>query len=154
MKCSICNAEGVNKSSCPRNPNAKNINNKHNIENTNIEDLTYELNKMKIEHTKLVNNNAKLWQIYYKEADEADLYYNKWLDAKDKNTRKNPPLKLPNNILSKIDFSLIENKCPICLDFISKDTFTMTICGHIFHDECLNKSLETGTLQQCPLCRH
>jgi hypothetical protein len=42
--------------------------------------------------------------------------------------------------------------CSICLESIKSCTATATTCGHIFHGECLNKSVTTNN-NVCPLCR-
>ncbi|XP_069695640.1 uncharacterized protein [Periplaneta americana] len=42
--------------------------------------------------------------------------------------------------------------CSICLEHIQPCTATATTCGHIFHGECLKRSL-TVNCKICPLCR-
>jgi hypothetical protein len=48
------------------------------------------------------------------------------------------------------------NKCPICLDTISKEA-TVTECGHKFCTECINmsagKQLSSSNYANCPCCR-
>jgi len=49
---------------------------------------------------------------------------------------------------------LIENNssCPICLDdFTSKDELFLTLCGHLFHFECVNSAFIFSDL--CPYCK-
>ena len=43
--------------------------------------------------------------------------------------------------------------CPICLEsFTSSCEVSSTPCGHLFHSNCLSKSV-TGTQNTCPTCR-
>ena len=44
------------------------------------------------------------------------------------------------------------NECTICLLDYNEETKTETECNHIFHQECLDKWLETNNTS-CPLCR-
>lgn len=49
--------------------------------------------------------------------------------------------------------SEIDNECAICLAEVqSTDPITSLPCGHRFHTECLQRSLEAG-IAVCPLCR-
>ena len=44
-------------------------------------------------------------------------------------------------------------KCPICFEsFRSEKKVVSTQCGHLTHDECIQKWLNTGT-NTCPKCR-
>ena len=44
-------------------------------------------------------------------------------------------------------------KCPICFEsFKSEKKVVSTQCGHLIHDECIQKWLNTGT-NTCPKCR-
>ena len=44
-------------------------------------------------------------------------------------------------------------KCPICFEsFRSEKKVVSTQCGHLIHDECIQKWLNTGT-NTCPKCR-
>jgi hypothetical protein len=44
------------------------------------------------------------------------------------------------------------SECTICLLEYKEETKTETKCHHIFHQECLDRWLETNN--SCPLCRH
>ncbi|XRB06914.1 RING-type domain-containing protein [Pycnococcus provasolii] len=44
------------------------------------------------------------------------------------------------------------NDCPICLEALNAQECACTPCGHIFHRECVGKSLRTGS-GECPTCR-
>lgn len=63
--------------------------------------------------------------------------------------------KMIDNIPNKIIKELIsENKCSICLeDNIQFDqTYIITSCFHIFHNNCLQESQNFN--KKCPLCRN
>ena len=182
-RCSICNAEGVNKSSCPLNPNAKHVKSGcHNVNanlqrleeeadhttyvaatNDIINDLQAKLDKLIIQNEELTDKNidfehtnVKLWQKYMKEADEADLYYARWHEAKQKHQRANPPLKVDNRVTALLKESKSEESyevCSICLENMSKTDYCVTVCGHEFHESCLDLAIENSTTDSCPLCR-
>ena len=40
--------------------------------------------------------------------------------------------------------------CPICLNELTSDLMT-TVCGHVFHSQCILKCFETNSV--CPNCR-
>ncbi|GHP09025.1 hypothetical protein PPROV_000776200 [Pycnococcus provasolii] len=44
------------------------------------------------------------------------------------------------------------NDCPICLEALNAQECACTPCGHIFHRECVGKSLRSGSAE-CPTCR-
>ena len=45
-----------------------------------------------------------------------------------------------------------EYNCPICLDEVSIDSSVyLTVCGHLFHNNCIDESLEYS--KKCPTCR-
>lgn len=44
-----------------------------------------------------------------------------------------------------------QSECTICLLDYTEETKKTTECHHIFHQECLNRWLETNN--SCPLCR-
>jgi hypothetical protein len=49
--------------------------------------------------------------------------------------------------------SEIDNECAICLAEVkSDDPITSLPCGHRFHTECIQRSLQSG-IAGCPLCR-
>jgi hypothetical protein len=53
--------------------------------------------------------------------------------------------------MQELKDQLIKRKCcSICLAPL-KDDFAVTVCGHLFHYECIKKSLETKA--ECPECR-
>ena len=44
-------------------------------------------------------------------------------------------------------------KCPVCLESFNSEKKTVsTQCGHLIHDECIQKWLDKGT-NTCPKCR-
>ena len=44
-------------------------------------------------------------------------------------------------------------KCPICLESFNSEKQTIsTECGHLIHNDCIQKWLDTGNLN-CPKCR-
>jgi len=45
-----------------------------------------------------------------------------------------------------------KNDCPICLEALNAQECACTPCGHIFHRDCVGKSLRTGSAE-CPTCR-
>ncbi|XRB22846.1 RING-type domain-containing protein [Pseudoscourfieldia marina] len=45
-----------------------------------------------------------------------------------------------------------KNDCPICLEALNAQECACTPCGHIFHRECVGKSLRSGSAE-CPTCR-
>lgn len=50
-------------------------------------------------------------------------------------------------------FSIQKMKCPICFEsFKSEKKVVSTQCGHLIHNECIQKWLNTGT-NTCPKCR-
>ena len=69
-------------------------------------------------------------------------YYIQKLDRKCK-------LKTFKDDLCKCHYKIV-TKCSICLE--SLDKIHSTVCNHDFHEECINKWLETKTT--CPLCRY
>jgi hypothetical protein len=56
-------------------------------------------------------------------------------------------MTMPNDVL----------ECPICFDTINKINVTMTACGHIFHESCIQKLLKVENTYHkcttCPMCR-
>jgi len=42
--------------------------------------------------------------------------------------------------------------CPICLDEIKENNFSVTECGHKFHTSCLLISIKSNNT--CPMCRN
>jgi len=51
-----------------------------------------------------------------------------------------------------------QQSCSLCLQrFNAMEEITRTLCGHLFHSQCLGSWLQTQTGQQsnptCPLCR-
>ena len=44
--------------------------------------------------------------------------------------------------------------CSICMGpFTSKSDVSATMCGHIFHTDCLNEWLQQKEIDYCPQCR-
>ena len=98
---------------------------------------------------------TELFKKYYKEVNEADLYYSRWYELKEKHVRASPSIKL----IPRIQKELLKTKtdfdeCSICLELMNKDDYCMTVCGHEFHNTCLDKSIQTMTSDSCPTCRH
>jgi hypothetical protein len=60
--------------------------------------------------------------------------------------------QIPNHVKNIFLDNLInlKEKCSVCLCEITKGS-DLTFCGHAFHNECLNKSLDFNN--QCPYCR-
>lgn len=52
--------------------------------------------------------------------------------------------------------NVIQQECPICLDFIKEHDLGITICGHIYCYSCINmiikESKSSGTPSKCPNC--
>lgn len=45
-------------------------------------------------------------------------------------------------------------ECSICFDKIANvDEVVSTVCGHLFHDQCMNRWLLAATEPTCPQCR-
>lgn len=44
-----------------------------------------------------------------------------------------------------------EIQCPICIEFIEKDDLSFFPCAHPFHQECLERLLQTSN--ECPICK-
>jgi len=179
-KCSLCNAPNVNKTTCPMNPNAKfprpevhntqedmiNINKNNSEEIKNLtqqnEDLNIQLQSVTNHNSDLVVSIASykiqmtdLIKKYYKEVNEADLYYSRWYELKEKHIRESASIKL----IPRIQKELLKTKtdfeeCSICLESMHKDDYCMTVCGHEFHNTCLDRSIQTMTSDSCPTCRH
>ena len=62
--------------------------------------------------------------------------------------------QIPNHVKNIfLDYLIkLEEKCSVCLCKITKDSKNdLTFCGHVFHNECLNKSLDFNN--KCPYCR-
>jgi hypothetical protein len=57
------------------------------------------------------------------------------------------------NLLKVILICIFINniKCPICLDDISYTSLKLTVCNHVFHEECFTTWLKYNN--SCPLCR-
>ena len=60
---------------------------------------------------------------------------------------------LPSNKRSLLEGLSSKKECTICLDeFLEGDEVALMPCGHVYHDGCIVKWLETSHL--CPLCRY
>ncbi|KAG2495271.1 hypothetical protein HYH03_006544 [Edaphochlamys debaryana] len=46
---------------------------------------------------------------------------------------------------------LLELQCPICYGEVTEGGFTSLICGHLFHEPCLDQAL--ARKKECPVCR-
>lgn len=45
-----------------------------------------------------------------------------------------------------------KDPCSICLNSIKDDTKRVLVCGHEFHEHCIERLKQSGS-NQCPLCR-
>mmetsp|Transcript_3548 Transcript_3548/g.4269 ORF Transcript_3548/g.4269 Transcript_3548/m.4269 type:complete len:236 (-) Transcript_3548:2180-2887(-) len=64
-----------------------------------------------------------------------------------------PDLKLPVVTMGKVKNVFQQSECQICqIDFVTTASVMCLPCGHIFHDNCLNKWYKRSNL--CPICRH
>lgn len=148
-----------------KNKNLHNIESTKNTMDVNLIDrvnkLSKELDETKLENTRVKRRIKELYEDYINlydrftvESEEADIYYNNWMTEKNKHIRPNPELKL----VKRVKDLITENKkefpqCPICLEQIEKKDYCVTICGHEFHEHCLDKSLELSGNESCPVCR-
>ena len=46
-----------------------------------------------------------------------------------------------------------ENTCSICLCAVDKTLALDIVCGHVFHEACLNQWFSHNPERTCPLCR-
>lgn len=46
-----------------------------------------------------------------------------------------------------------ETECAICQDSLEDDIRVKTVCGHVFHLECLKQWVTSGSGWKCPMCR-
>ena len=46
-----------------------------------------------------------------------------------------------------------ENTCSICLCAVDKTLALDIVCGHVFHEACLNQWFSHNHVRTCPLCR-
>lgn len=96
-----------------------------------------QLNKMKIELD------------YYKnKSNELKIDYKYW---KRKYNKK--PISITPYAMSLIDKTNLTGTCPICLEDLETKHITVTRCGHILHEECLEIYLSGKTVLDCPVCR-
>jgi hypothetical protein len=66
----------------------------------------------------------------------------------------NSELKLPDFIILLMNNNDKQLKCPICdieHDIKEKDKYKITVCGHMFCNECLNSWIKEN--DTCPSCR-
>ena len=75
------------------------------------------------------------------------------IDNENENLKRTITYMLKNYPKDIICKKIIGNKCSICLEeFKFSDKLLFTSCYHIFHKECLDKSIDTG-IYNCPKCR-
>ena len=99
------------------------------------------------------------FMIYYTKSEEQKLRIIDLLRTKRFLVKENVFLKkkydLPVHLKEVCVRFLINKKesvCPICLEQIDiKSNVYLTICGHLFHNDCINKNLEYSN--RCPTCR-
>lgn len=67
----------------------------------------------------------------------------------------NSPCDFCENINPKdsVKPGLKEGLCPICYDNYNETTSGELLCGHLFHQECIEKWIDTDGKKNCPLCR-
>ena len=48
----------------------------------------------------------------------------------------------------------VQGECCVCLDDLGSAAYTTTtVCGHVYHTNCLVETLSSGTVTSCPMCR-
>jgi hypothetical protein len=108
-----------------------------NITNKKIKELNTELKTVKEFANQFIN-----------------VILDKTVELKNEND-KLKKIKTPEHIIELINklyiTSHISLECPVCLDLIQNDNFTMTTCGHHYCIPCL-KSLEKSNSKQCAIC--
>ena len=58
-----------------------------------------------------------------------------------------------NHIITEIDLDDVK-ECPICMnEFKLNESTAITSCGHIYHNDCLNKWVAKIKKNKCPICR-
>lgn len=58
-----------------------------------------------------------------------------------------------NHIITEIDLDDVK-ECPICMnEFQLNESTSITSCGHIYHNDCLNKWISKIKQNKCPICR-
>jgi hypothetical protein len=79
------------------------------------------------------------------------IYYNPMFNQEYEDVEVDTTLKRLNSSTS-LQISRDIDFCSICQDTIDKDVIVRKmICGHKFHQECVDKWLENNT--NCPICR-
>ena len=43
--------------------------------------------------------------------------------------------------------------CPVCMDDLHTPHTVITLCGHVFHRQCLDRHFKTPSGSKCPMCR-
>ena len=80
------------------------------------------------------------------------VYYNPLFEEDFEDVELDTSLKRINSGTS-LNISRTEDFCSICQDTIKKDVIVRKMnCGHNFHQECVDKWLETNKV--CPICRY
>jgi deltex-like protein len=58
----------------------------------------------------------------------------------------------PSNAFQSCAASLLSHdECPICMEALDTFLVKVTVCGHIYHRECIENSLKVSS--RCPICR-
>lgn len=101
---------------------------------------------------------AKVYETMGQEANRAGVIINQFFQRQNGQIVK--PQVFPPHISNEL-FEMAEqlNKqysCPICLELTTKETFTLTSCGHIICKVCrdeLKENTPVGSNIKCPTCR-
>ena len=62
------------------------------------------------------------------------------------------PQHLRNELIELAEKSNKKYECPVCLEHTTRDTFSISYCGHIYCKDCLGKLKETNN-PKCAVCR-
>jgi len=101
---------------------------------------------------------ARVYEVMGEEANMSNIVINQLFQRQDGQIVR--PQVFPPHISNEL-FEMAEklNKkysCPICLELTTKDTFSLTPCGHIICKDCFEGLKENTPLAQqikCPTCR-
>ena len=44
--------------------------------------------------------------------------------------------------------------CPICIQPLSRWKTYQLVCGHVYHEKCIDCWVQTKKKSSCPICRH
>lgn len=114
----------------------------------------------KQEYANLERQKKKGWALYYAQLNENyDLIdeFRESIGYDNRNNQLTPYENIPIHI-SREFYEMAEklNKkftCPCCLDFVEKNEFQITGCGHIYCTECLTEIKARPVIPLCAICR-